>query len=113
MAGWPTSWVKRAAKADRDMASSRAREATVQGRVGSRWIKARAWPIWGVLEGAEPAGAGSRGGLDPGTDGLDDQDVGQAGDHGLAAGLQGSGLGSHQPEDGLHPAGPGSSEPWI
>ena len=47
MAGSSTSWLKRAANAERDMASSRAREATVQGRAGSRWIRARARPIWG------------------------------------------------------------------
>jgi hypothetical protein len=42
-----------------------------------------------------------------GADGLDDQDVGQAGDDGLPAGLEGSGLGGHQLEDALHPAGAG------
>jgi hypothetical protein len=33
--------------------------------------------------------------------------VGQAGDHRLAAGPEGPGLGRHQPEDPLHPAGAG------
>ena len=42
----PTSSVKRAEKADRDIAASDASDATVQGREGSRWMSARAPPIW-------------------------------------------------------------------
>ena len=43
--GSPTSSVNRAAKAERDIASSRASMATVQGRSGSLWIRAIARPI--------------------------------------------------------------------
>ena len=46
MTGSPTSSVKRAANADRDIAASEASDATVQGRAGSRWTKRRAPPIW-------------------------------------------------------------------
>jgi hypothetical protein len=44
MGGSPTSSVKRAAKADRDIATSVARLATVQARAGSRWISVIARP---------------------------------------------------------------------
>jgi len=38
--------VKRAAKAERDIATCSARMATVQARAGSLWIKVIACPIW-------------------------------------------------------------------
>src|SRR3712207_4351520 len=60
-----------------------------------------------VLEGAEPAGARGRCGVDPGPDGLDDQDVGKSCDHGLTAGSELPGLGRHQLEDAVHPGGTG------
>ena len=47
IAGSPTSSVKRAAKAERDIASSPASDATVHGRAGSRWMSAIARPICG------------------------------------------------------------------
>jgi hypothetical protein len=47
MTGSPTSAVKRAAKADRDIAAPEASDATVHGREGSRWTRRRAPPIWG------------------------------------------------------------------
>ena len=47
IAGSPTSSVKRAAKAERDIASSSASAATVQSRAGSRWMSAMARPICG------------------------------------------------------------------
>lgn len=46
MTGSPTSSVKRAAKAERDIAASDASDPTVQGREGSRWMSARVPPIW-------------------------------------------------------------------
>ncbi len=45
MADSPTSSVKRAENADRDMDTDAASEATVQSRVGSRWISRSAGPI--------------------------------------------------------------------
>ena len=45
MTGSPTSSVKRAARAEREMASSRASEATVHSRAGSRWIREIARPM--------------------------------------------------------------------
>jgi hypothetical protein len=44
--GSPTSSVKRAAKAERDIGSSSASAATVQARDGSPWISDSARPIW-------------------------------------------------------------------
>jgi hypothetical protein len=67
----------------------------------------------GVLEGAEPAAAGGRGGLDPGPDGLDNQDVGKAGDHRLAAGLEGPGLGAMSLKTACIQLARGSSEAWM
>src|SRR4051812_47394211 len=52
-----------------------------------------------VLEGVEPAGPRRRGRLDPGPDGLNDEHVGEPGDHGLAAGPELPGRGRHQGED--------------
>src|SRR4051812_23414445 len=52
-----------------------------------------------VLKGAEPAGPRPRGRLDPGPDGLNDEHVGEPGDHGLAAGPELPGRGRHQGED--------------
>src|SRR5918993_3077956 len=61
-----------------------------------------------VLKGAQPAGARRRCRLDPGTDGLYDEDVGESRDHGLTAWPELPGLGRHEREDALHPGRPGS-----
>src|SRR5918995_1039002 len=49
MAGSPTNSVKRAANAERDIATSFASDSTVHGRAGSRWTRAMAWPICGRM----------------------------------------------------------------
>src|SRR5262245_52444217 len=48
-AGSPASWVKRAAKAERDIAARLAREASVQGCPGLRCMATIAWPIGGAV----------------------------------------------------------------
>ena len=55
-----------------------------------------------IAEGAEPAGLGRVGGPDPGADRLDDEDVGEPGDHGLAARPRVTRLGGDQPQRALH-----------
>jgi hypothetical protein len=47
MTGFPTISPKRAANADRDIATASASEATVQGRSGWLWISASARPTFG------------------------------------------------------------------
>jgi hypothetical protein len=56
-----------------------------------------------VLERAEPAGAGGRGGFDPGPNRLDHEDVGEPRDDRLAAGAELARLDCHQPQRALHP----------
>jgi hypothetical protein len=46
--------VKRAAKAERDIVTSTASDATVQGCAGSRWMRAMATDL-AVLERSEPS----------------------------------------------------------
>jgi hypothetical protein len=47
MTGSPTSSVKRAAKAERDIAVARASDATDHGCAGLRWTSDIAWPMRG------------------------------------------------------------------
>jgi hypothetical protein len=102
MGGSPTSSVKRAAKADRDIATSVARLATVQARRLAVDQRDSA-PELPIPERAEPSRL--RGGilLDPSPDGLDHEDVGEAGDDRLAPRPQLLDFGRHEAQRALDP----------
>ena len=80
--------MNRAAKAERDSASSLASDGDRPGPRGVAMDQRERTADLPVLERAEPAGSRRRRGLDPGADRLDHEDVGEARDHGLAAGLE-------------------------
>jgi hypothetical protein len=94
MGGSPTSAVKRAANAERDIAISDARFATVQARAGSRWIKVIARPICRSRSApSQPVRASGSCSIH----------VGQAGDNSLATRPRLASFGGHEAQRAQNP----------
>jgi hypothetical protein len=94
----PTSSVKRAAKADRDIAASDASDATGPGARGLPVDERQCPADLVVRKRSEPPGLRFRVFLDPRADRLDDQDVGEPRHHRFAAGPELLRLRGHEVE---------------
>ena len=107
MGGSPTSSVKRAEKAEREIAAAPASDATDHGCTGSRWTSEHGLADALVFQHAQPAGLAFGLARRSTPDRLDHQDVGQPGDDRLTPGSQHARLGGDEAQGGMHPLGPG------